>query len=71
MLGDCYAAAVVEHLSKKELMALDALDSQDDSPQNDQTNLETDTELMDGRSAESVIINIQQSVHRVPNGNSR
>ncbi|OXU20632.1 hypothetical protein TSAR_001919 [Trichomalopsis sarcophagae] len=24
MLGDCYAAAVVEHLSKKELMALDA-----------------------------------------------
>lgn len=25
MLGDCYAAAVVEHLSKKELMALDAL----------------------------------------------
>lgn len=25
MLGDCYAAAVVEQLSKKELMALDAL----------------------------------------------
>jgi len=24
MLGDCYAAAVVEQLSKKELMALDA-----------------------------------------------
>jgi solute carrier family 1 (high affinity glutamate transporter) protein 2 len=24
MLGDCYAAAIVEHLSKKELMALDA-----------------------------------------------
>lgn len=24
MLGDCYAAAVVEHLSRKELMALDA-----------------------------------------------
>lgn len=24
MLGDCYAAAVVEKLSKKELMALDA-----------------------------------------------
>jgi hypothetical protein len=24
MLGDCYAAAVVEHLSKKELMACDA-----------------------------------------------
>ncbi|XP_037975146.2 excitatory amino acid transporter isoform X2 [Plutella xylostella] len=25
MLGDCYAAAVVEHLSKKELMACDAI----------------------------------------------
>lgn len=25
MLGDCYAAAVVEHLSKKELMACDAV----------------------------------------------
>ena len=24
MLGDCYAAAVVEELSRKELMALDA-----------------------------------------------
>lgn len=24
MLGDCYASAVVEELSKKELMALDA-----------------------------------------------
>ena len=24
MLGDCYAAAIVEELSKKELMALDA-----------------------------------------------
>lgn len=24
MLGDCYAAAIVEKLSKKELMALDA-----------------------------------------------
>lgn len=24
MLGDCYAAAIVEHLSKKELMACDA-----------------------------------------------
>lgn len=25
MLGDCYAAAIVEQLSRKELMALDAL----------------------------------------------
>lgn len=25
MLGDCYCAAVVEHLSRKELMACDAL----------------------------------------------
>ncbi|XP_024947282.1 excitatory amino acid transporter isoform X2 [Cephus cinctus] len=31
MLGDCYAAAVVEHLSKKELMALDAAAYQSDS----------------------------------------
>ena len=28
MLGDCYAAAVVEKLSKKELMACDAILSQ-------------------------------------------
>lgn len=26
MLGDCYCAAIVEHLSKKELMACDAMD---------------------------------------------
>jgi predicted aminopeptidase len=25
MLGDCYCAAVVEHLSRKELMACDAI----------------------------------------------
>lgn len=25
MLGDCYAAAIVEHLSRKELMANDAV----------------------------------------------
>lgn len=25
MLGDCYAAAIVEHLSRKELMACDAV----------------------------------------------
>lgn len=33
MLGDCYCAAVVEHLSKKELMACDAVNlCQDASP---------------------------------------
>ena len=33
MLGDCYCAAVVEHLSKKELMACDAINlCQDSSP---------------------------------------
>lgn len=32
MLGDCYASAVVEHLSKKELMALDAAILYTDSP---------------------------------------
>ncbi|XP_044012769.1 excitatory amino acid transporter [Aphidius gifuensis] len=31
MLGDCYTAAVVEHLSKKELMALDAAAYQSES----------------------------------------
>ncbi|KAJ8676740.1 hypothetical protein QAD02_012527, partial [Eretmocerus hayati] len=31
MLGDCYAAAIVEHLSKKELMALDAAEYQSDT----------------------------------------
>lgn len=25
MLGDCYAAVIVEHLSRKELMACDAI----------------------------------------------
>lgn len=32
MLGDCYAAAVVEELSKKELMALDASVLYQDTP---------------------------------------
>lgn len=32
MLGDCYAAAVVEQLSKKELMALDAAVLYQDTP---------------------------------------
>lgn len=32
MLGDCYAAAVVEQLSKKELMALDAAILYQDTP---------------------------------------
>lgn len=32
MLGDCYAAAVVEELSKKELMALDAAVVYHDTP---------------------------------------
>lgn len=32
MLGDCYAAAVVEELSKKELMALDAAVLYQDTP---------------------------------------
>lgn len=32
MLGDCYASAVVEHLSKKELMALDAAVLYTDTP---------------------------------------
>lgn len=32
MLGDCYAAAVVEQLSKKELMALDAAALYQDTP---------------------------------------
>ena len=32
MLGDCYAAAVVEKLSKKELMALDAAMLYQDTP---------------------------------------
>lgn len=33
MLGDCYCAAVVEHLSKRELMACDAVNlCQDASP---------------------------------------
>lgn len=33
MLGDCYCAAIVEHLSKKELMACDAVNlCQDSSP---------------------------------------
>lgn len=32
MLGDCYAAAVVEELSKKELMALDAAVLYNDTP---------------------------------------
>lgn len=32
MLGDCYAAAIVEKLSKKELMALDAAILYQDTP---------------------------------------
>jgi hypothetical protein len=28
MLGDCYAAAIVEHLSKDQLMAIDAVSYQ-------------------------------------------
>lgn len=32
MLGDCYAAAIVEELSKKELMALDAAVLYQDTP---------------------------------------
>lgn len=69
MLGDCYAAAIVEKLSKKELMALDAAVLYQDTPvtpnghihSNGQTDLDRKSSLPD-----SVIVdmnNISSSFH--------
>lgn len=45
MLGDCYAAAIVEKLSKKELMACDVILSNDTS--NFDKNIVQNTDLND------------------------
>lgn len=77
MLGDCYCAAVVEHLSKNELMALDAAAFyQDTSPSASNGHImESDHNDMDGKESipDSVILDIppQQLPHpRQVNGAS-
>ncbi|KAL0831594.1 hypothetical protein ABMA28_002377 [Loxostege sticticalis] len=45
MLGDCYAAAVVEHLSKNELMACDALSTVSEPGTNGLTTINTELDL--------------------------
>ncbi|KAG4072837.1 hypothetical protein HA402_001626 [Bradysia odoriphaga] len=71
MLGDCYAAAVVEELSKKELMALDAAVLYQDTPvtpnghivANGQNDLGRKTSLPD-----SVIVEMGNNGVTMPNG---
>ncbi|XP_055708928.1 excitatory amino acid transporter isoform X1 [Phlebotomus papatasi] len=63
MLGDCYAAAVVEHLSRKELMALDAATLYQEQAPNGHIMNDTDPDL-DRRSSvpDSVIVDIPAAV---------
>ncbi|XP_037960516.1 excitatory amino acid transporter isoform X2 [Teleopsis dalmanni] len=76
MLGDCYAAAVVEELSRKELMALDAAVLYQELPvstPNGHVILEGQTELDSNfDKSDSVVIdmnNVLNNVH-LQNGNS-
>uniref|UniRef100_A0A6M2DR11 Amino acid transporter n=1 Tax=Xenopsylla cheopis TaxID=163159 RepID=A0A6M2DR11_XENCH len=64
MLGDCYAAAIVEHLSKKELMACDAaaIYQNDRSPVLSNGHvIPRQTELDVKDSPETVVINIPRN----------
>uniref|UniRef100_A0A6B2E877 Amino acid transporter n=1 Tax=Phlebotomus kandelakii TaxID=1109342 RepID=A0A6B2E877_9DIPT len=63
MLGDCYAAAIVEHLSRKELMALDAATLYQEQAPNGHIMNDTDPDL-DRRSSvpDSVIVDIPAAV---------
>ncbi|CAD7079028.1 unnamed protein product [Hermetia illucens] len=73
MLGDCYAAAIVEHLSKKELMALDAAVLYSDLPtHNGHLLMDGHTDL-DGKSSlsDSVIVDMNHTVSCLQHGSDK
>ncbi|CAH2077045.1 unnamed protein product, partial [Iphiclides podalirius] len=73
MLGDCYAAAVVEHLSKKELMACDAAISEPTEANgllqtsSTEVDLETITPGDKSLASDDVIIDMHPNNAAVPN----
>lgn len=69
MLGDCYAAAVVEELSKKELMALDAAVLYQDTPVTPNGHIVTNGQNdLDRKSSLPDTVIVEMGNNGVPNG---